>query len=56
MQFAANTFVACGGGIAVAQDGKLLSVADFPSAGTLPPGSPGDVASESTAVREAAQV
>src|SRR5216683_2566507 len=54
MQLAANTLIACGGGIVAVQDGKVLSVAEFPIAGMLSPNPPEQVASDFTAVREAA--
>ena len=54
MQLAANTLIACGGGIAAVQDGKVLAVAEFPIAGMLSPDSPEQVAHAFTAVREAA--
>jgi len=54
MQLAANTLITCGGGIVAVQDGKVLSVAEFPIAGMLSPNPPEQVASVFTAVREAA--
>ncbi len=54
MQLAANTLIACGGGIVAVQDGKVLSLAEFPIAGMLSPNPPEQVASVFTAVREAA--
>jgi adenine deaminase len=54
MQLALNTLIACGGGIAAVQHGKVLSVAEFPVAGMLSSGTPQEVARAFTAVREAA--
>ena len=54
MQVAVNALIACGGGIAVAQDGALLSVAEFPIAGMLSPESPEHVARHFEAIRTAA--
>ena len=54
MQLAANTLIACGGGIVAVQNDKVLAVAEFPIAGMLSPNSPEQVAHAFTAVREAA--
>ena len=54
MLVALNALIACGGGIAVAQAGKLLAIAEFPIAGMLSPDPPEQVAAAFTAVREAA--
>jgi adenine deaminase len=54
MQLAANTLISCGGGIAAVQNGRLLSVAEFPIAGMLSQKSPGEVAEAFEAVRQAA--
>ncbi len=54
MLVALNALIAAGGGIAVAQAGKLLAVAEFPIAGMLSPDSPEQVAAAFTTVREAA--
>ncbi len=55
MLVALNALIAAGGGIAVAQGGKLLAMAEFPIAGMLSPGSPEGVAAAFTAVRKAAE-
>ena len=54
MRLAANTLIACGGGIVAVQDGQILSLAEFPIAGMLSPQPPGEVAAAFQAVREAA--
>ena len=54
MLLAANALIACGGGIAVAQNGELLSVDEFPIAGMLSSQPPQEVAHQFAAVREAA--
>ncbi len=54
MLVALNALIAVGGGIAVAQAGKLLAVAEFPIAGMLSSNPPKQVAAAFTAVREAA--
>ena len=54
MQLAANTLIACGGGIAAVQNGRVLSVAEFPVAGMLSPNSPEQIAANFAAIREAA--
>jgi adenine deaminase len=54
MQVAANALIECGGGIAVAQDGKLLSIVEFPVAGMLSELPPTELARSLEAVRLAA--
>ena len=54
MLVALNALIAAGGGMAVAQAGKLLAIAEFPIAGMLSPDPPEQVAAAFTAVREAA--
>ena len=54
MVVALNALIAAGGGIAVAQAGKLLAIAEFPIAGMLSADPPEQVAAAFTAVREAA--
>ena len=54
MALAANTLIACGGGIAVVQEGKVLALAEFPIAGMLSPKPPAEVARDFQSVREAA--
>ncbi|HEY0306742.1 MAG TPA: adenine deaminase C-terminal domain-containing protein [Acidobacteriaceae bacterium] len=54
MAVAANALIASGGGIAVAQDGKILSIAAFPVAGMISEEPPEAVAKVFAAVRAAA--
>lgn len=54
MALAANTLIACGGGIVAVQDGKVLAIAEFPIAGMLSPLPPQAVAQQFRAIREAA--
>lgn len=54
MQIAANALIACGGGIAVVQDGIVLAIARFPFAGMLSSEPPAQVANDFIALREAA--
>jgi len=54
MLLAANTLIACGGGMAVAAERKLLAVVELPVAGILSTQSPAEVACAFQAVREAA--
>lgn len=54
MLVAINALIAAGGGLAVAQAGKLLAMAEYPIAGMLSPDPPEQVAATFTAVREAA--
>lgn len=54
MKVAADAIIATGGGIAVAQNGQLLSIIEYPIAGMLSEKSPPEVARDFVAVREAA--
>ncbi len=54
MAVAANALIACGGGIAAVQDGKVVSIAEFPIAGMLSAAAPAEVARAFEAVRAAA--
>lgn len=54
MKVAADALIASGGGIAVAQNGRILSIIEYPIAGMLSEKSPPEVARDFQAVREAA--
>lgn len=54
MAAAANALIECGGGIAIAQNGKITAMCEFPIAGLLSDAAPEQLASEFCAVREAA--
>ena len=54
MKVAADALIASGGGIAVAQDGKILAIIEYPIAGMLSEGIPQEIAIQFKAVREAA--
>ncbi|MEJ5154203.1 adenine deaminase C-terminal domain-containing protein [Gluconobacter wancherniae] len=54
MAAAANTLIACGGGMAVAKDGKVVAMLDLPVCGLLSTAEPEDVAVLFQKVRDAA--
>lgn len=54
MAASANALIACGGGMAVAQNGTVIAICEFPVAGLLSESAPDQLASEFRAVREAA--
>ncbi len=54
MAIAGNALIACGGGMAVAQGGKLLAVLELPVCGLLSDAPTADVAADLKALREAA--
>jgi adenine deaminase len=54
MKLAANALIECGGGMAVAKDGRLLARVEMPIAGILSAAPPADLAEAFRCVRQAA--
>jgi adenine deaminase len=54
MRLAANTLIACGGGMAVVQNGTVLAVVEFPVAGMLSRLAPAALADQFRTLRQAA--